>query len=48
MVRRMTALGSYKGILMPKLGGTTKYIRPDIPFGISGLFFIKENRYDKC
>lgn len=38
---------------MPKLGGTTKYIRPDIPFGISGFLFlmikenmIKENEYD--
>ena len=33
---------------MPKLGGTTKYIRPAIPFGISGFLFlmIKENEYD--
>lgn len=49
MVRRMAALRSNEGILiMPKLGGTTKYIRPDIPFGISGFLFlmIKENEYD--
>ena len=32
---------------MPKLGGTTKYIRPDIPFGSGFLFLmIKENEYD--
>ena len=49
-MQRMTALKSNEGILiMPKLGGTTKYNRPDIPFGISGFFLfllIKENEYD--